>query len=303
MLHMVLRDVLTLTLFLALPLPAAAQPDPLAQVQAAEKQIASGDLDGAISALEQIVAAAPKSFDARLMLGRALDLHGRHPAARVQLEEAVKLASDEQRNTALTSLGISYAFESKPEEAARYYQRAFDAFVQADDRPAAAGIANALARIYLESGDLQKAEEWYKTGYEMARKIEGLPAAQAVLWEMRWHHALARIAARRGNKPAADEHVAAVKAAFDKGLPENQRTAYPYLLGYVAFYSKDYRTAVSELLKGDQNDPFVLGLIAQAYERLGERERAAEYYRKVMSSPAHNINAAFSRPRARTFLR
>ena len=280
-----------------------AQPDTLAQVQQAEKMIASGDLLGATAALDKIVAAAPKSFDARLVLGRALDLDGRHAAARRHLEEAVKLATDEERNTALTALGISYAFESKPDEAARYYQRAFDAELQADDRAGAAGLANGLGRIYLESGNLQKAEQWYTTGFEMAKKIPELPAAQTALWEMRWHHAVARIAARRGNQAAAREHAEAAKALLDKPGLDNQRIFYPYLLGYIAFFAKDYRQAVDELAKGDQADPFVLGLIAQSYQKLGDRTKAGEYYRKVLGVTTHSINSAFARPLARSFLR
>lgn len=279
------------------------QPDTLAQVRQAEKLIASGDIRGAIAALEKTVAAAPASFDARLVLGRALDLEGKHDAARRHFEEAVKHADDDERNTALTSLGISYAFESKPDEAARYYQRAFDAQLQADDRGGAAGLANALGRIYLESGNLQKAEQWYTTGYEMAKKVPELPAPQAALWEMRWHHALGRIAARRGNQAAAAEHAAAVKTLLDKGGNDNQRVFYPYMLGYIAFFAKDYKGAVDELLKGDQNDPFVLGLIAQSYQKMNDRPKAEEYYRKVMASTAHSINAAFARPLARAFLR
>ena len=282
---------------------ALAQPDAFSQVQQAEKLIASGDIPGAIAALEKTVAAAPASFDARLVLGRALDLHGRHEAARRQLEEAVRLANDEERNTAQTALGISYAFESKPDQAARYYQRAFDAELQADNRGGAAGLANALGRIYLESNNLQKAEQWYTTGYEMARKIPELPASQAALWEMRWHHAQGRIAARRGDKVAAAKHAAAVATLLDKGGNENQRVFYPYLLGYIAFFAKDYQHAIEELVKGDQNDPFVLGLIAQSYQRLNERAKAEEYFRKVMASTAHSINSAFARPQARAFLR
>ena len=280
-----------------------AQPDVTGQVQAAEKQLDSGDLAGAAATLHKAVTAAPKSFDARLLLGRVLDLQGSHDAARLQLEEAVKIAPDDERNNALTALGISYAFQSKPDDAARYYQRAFDAEVQADDRAGAAGLANGLGRIYLESGNLGKAEEWYKTGFEMARKIPELPAAQAALWEMRWHHALARLAARGGKRAAAEQHAAAVKAALAKGVPENQRSAYPYLLGYMAFYAKDYRNAVTELMQADQNDPFILGLIGQSFERLGDRDKAGEYYRKVIASTAHSINAAFARPAARAFLR
>ena len=284
--------------------PALAQPPALsAQVQEAEKRLSSGDVAGAAAALEKIVAASPASFDARLLLGRALDLEGRHRDARVHLEQALKLAPDAERNDALTTLGISYAFESKPDEAARYYQRAFDADVQADNRAAAAGRANALGRIYLESGNLEKAEQWYTTGYEMARKIPSLPASQAALWEMRWHNALSRIAARRGQREAARKHAGEVKALLDRGGNENQAVFYPYLLGYIAFFAKDYKGAADELLKGDLDDPFVLGLIAQSYQRLGDRAKAEEYFRKVLAIPSHSINSAFARPQARAFLR
>ena len=289
------------TVFLATTL--SAQQAAPAQVQDAEKLLSEGDVAGARAALEKIVAANPSSFDAHLALGRALDLDDRHADARTHLEQAIRLATDEQRTAALTALGISYAFESKPDEAARYYQRAFDADVQADDRAAAAGRANALGRIYLESGNVQKAEQWYRTGYETARQIPGLPAPQAALWEMRWHNAMGRVAARRGQAKAAQEHAAAVKALLDRGGNDNQAAFYPYLLGYIAFFAKDYRRAIDELGKGDLSDPFVLGLIAQSYARLGDRARAEEYFRKVLAIPTHSINAAFARPPARAFLR
>jgi tetratricopeptide (TPR) repeat protein len=223
--------------------------------------------------------------------------------ARKHLEEAVRLAREDQRNGALTALGISYAFESKPDESARYYQRAFDAEMQADDRAGAAGLANALGRIYLESGSLPKAEQWYTTGYQTAKKIQGLTPGDSNLWEMRRHNAFGRIAARQGRIAAAKEHADAVAALLAKGLNENQRAFYPYLLGYIAFFAKDYRQAIDELMKGDQSDPFVLGLIAQAHERLNQRDAAAGYYRKVMAITTHSINSAFARPKARAFLR
>jgi tetratricopeptide (TPR) repeat protein len=287
-----------------LAMPTVAQKTVSAELQDAEKLLSSGDVAGAAAALQRIVAASPSVFEARLPLGRALDLEGRHADARVHLEQALRLASDdEQRTDALLALGISYAFESKADEAARYYQRVFDADIQADERGAAAGRANALGRIYLEAGNVQKAEEWYKTGYETAKKIPGLPSQQATLWEMRWHNAMGRIAARRGQRDAALKHAAEAKSLMDRGGNENQAVFYPYLLGYIAFFSKDYKGAVDELLKGDQQDPFVLGLIAQSYQRLGDKARAEEYFKKVMAIPSHSINSAFARPMARSFLR
>jgi len=283
---------------------ARAQQGATGPTAEADRLLESGDIKGAISSLDRLVRASPRSFEARLALGRALDLDGRHGDARRHLEQALKLApTEEERTDALTTLGISYAFEAKADEAARYYQRAFDDDVQRNDRSAAAGRANALGRIYLESGNLQKAEQWYTTGFETSRKIPELRASQAALWEMRRHNALGRIEARRGNRAAANEHVAAVKGLLDTPGLENQRVFYPYLVGYIAFFAKQYQQAADELLRGDQSDPFVLGLIAQSYEKLGDRAKAGEYYRKVLAMPVHSINSAFSRPPARAFLR
>ncbi len=268
----------------------------------AQKMIQSGDVAGAVTFLEKVVAGAPQSAEAHLALGRALDLDGKNKAARQHLEQAISLSTNVTRTQALAAMGVSWAFEAKADEAARYYQRIFDAQMQANDRGGAAGSANALGRIYLESGDLAKAEQWYRTGYETAKQIPELPANQAALWAMRWHHALGRLAARRKNAAAAAEHAAQVKALLEKVDSDNQRPFYPYLLGYIAFYAGDVRRAVDELLQGDQRDPFVLGLIAQAYEKLGDRVKAREYYEMVMAVPSHSINTAFARPKARAFL-
>ncbi len=281
------------------PQPADETKQSLAEAQ---KLIRAGDVNGAVALLQKTAAAAPQSQPVHLALGRALDLKGDHKTARRHLEQAISLATDATRSQALAAMGVSWAFEAKADEAARYYQRIFDAQMQAKDRGGAAGTANALGRIYLESGNLDKAEQWYRTGHETAKQVPELPAEQIALWEMRWHNAQARIAARRKNAAAAAKHVAEAKAWLDKSGNEAQRVFHPYLVGYVAFHAGDYKQAVDELLKGDQTDPFVLGLIAQAYEKLKDRAKAREYYEKVVATANHSINAAFALPRAQTFL-
>lgn len=75
--------------------------------------------------------------------------------------------------------------------------------------------------------------------------------------------------------------------------------SYPYLVGYVDFYLKDYAGAIAELQKADQEDPFILLLLAQAYEKSGKAASARDYYRKVLASTSHAVNNAFARPVAR----
>ena len=50
-----------------------------------------------------------------------------------------------------------------------------------------------------------------------------------------------------------------------------------YLQGYVAFYGGDYKTALEELLKANQNDPFIQCMIGQTHEKLADRDKALEY--------------------------
>jgi tetratricopeptide (TPR) repeat protein len=273
-----------------------------ALVEEGQKLLRDGDVEQALARFKDAVAAAPDLFDAQYGAGRAFDLVGDHRAARYHLERAITLAPDDARNQALSAMGISYAFEARADDAARYYQRVFDAQIQADDRPNASATANAIGRIYLESGNLRKAEQWYRTGYETGKKVSQQPAAAMALVEMRWRNAMGRLAARRGDRKAALAHAGEAKAQLDAGGNAGQQPFYPYLLGYIAFYARDYRGAVTELAQGDQDDPFVLGLTAQAYEKLGDKVKAREFYTKVMASPAHSINAAFARPRARAFL-
>jgi tetratricopeptide (TPR) repeat protein len=67
----------------------------------------------------------------------------------------------------------------------------------------------------------------------------------------------------------------------------------------VALYSGDYQKALTELQEADQRDPFILSLIARTYEKMGEKAKAAEYYKRVLASTAHNPTNAFARPLAK----
>jgi tetratricopeptide (TPR) repeat protein len=284
------------------PAPAAAAAaNPL--LEAAENHADSGRHAEAFAAYTKVLASDPQSVEAQLGAGRALDFLGRHAEARRHYAKAIEAAKADARAQALSAMAISYAFESNAAEAAGFYQKLFDERMAAGNPSGAAGTANALGRVYLETGDYANAEKWYRTGYETSKQIAGLEPAQRDLWLMRWHNAQSRIAARRGNAAEARKHAESLNEILAKGQNEGERPQYQYLLGYIALEAGEPDRAIADLEKGNLTDPFVLGLIGRAYEKNGDAANARAYYTKVLAAPAHSINSAFARRWARAYLK
>ena len=285
--------------------PVAAQPaaTPHPLIKEADGLVAEGKLADALAVYRKALAADPKLVEAHLGAGRTLDLTGQYAEARRHFATAIEVAPPAVKVQALNAMAVSYAFESKAQEAASYYEKVISERMAQANPSSAAGTANAIARVYLEAGDPGSAEKWYRTGYDTSKQIKDLTPAQTQLWELRWLNAQARIAARRGDAARARTHATAMKTLLDQGQNEPERPQYQYVLGYVALEAGDYDAAIVDLEKGNLSDSFVLGLIARAYEKKGNAAKATEYYRKVMAATGHSINTAFAQQWARKFLK
>ena len=281
----------------AAPAPVPGSPDDL--VQQGEKLTREGKFDDALALYQQVLDKAPDLYRAHLGIGTALDLKGNYTDAREHLAKAIESAPEDSKPQAWRTMAISYAFEGNAYKASELELKVFTARSAKNDSVGAAEICNELARIYLESGDPDHAEKWYRMGYETISNKPELSDADKNLWLFRWESAQARVAARRGQAEAAQQHVAAAKVALDKANNPDQLKFYPYLTGYVAFYTGDYRNAIVELEKADQHDPLILALLGQAYEKTGAAAQARDYYQKVLEINIHNPTNAFARPLAK----
>jgi tetratricopeptide (TPR) repeat protein len=285
--------------------PQASQPaqsktaEAMELVKQGQKLSGAGKEDEAIALYQRALELDPDLYDPQLYMGVALDLQGKYPEAHQHLAKAIELASEQQTTQALRVMAVSYAFERNTDKASEYERRAFDLQSNWKKYDDAAGTANELARIYLESGDIDNAFQWYQTGRQTGLKKPNITEAEKDLWTFRWEAAEARIAARRGNKQEAQQHLAVLKSILDKNDNPDQARFYPYLAGYVALYTEDYKTAIAELQKAEQKDPFVLCLLAQAYEKSGDKAQAVSYYQQVLTINLHNPSNAFARPLAK----
>lgn len=280
--------------------PAGQQPPPPEFVRQGQQLMREGKLDEALALYRQVLQSSPDSLPANNAAGVVLDLMGRGEEARKYFARAIESAPTPQAKAgAQRAMAMSYAFEGNCRKTVEYEQQVFDSYVAAKDFFQQGETANEAARVCIDSGDLDTAYKWYKTGHDTGLREPDIKPDRVDLWEFRWEHAQARIAARRGNPAEARKHVAAAKAALDKGTNPQQAQFFPYLAGYVAFYSGEYKAALEELQKANQNDPFIQCLIAQSYEKLGDLEKAKEFYRKAAATIAHNPPAAYARPFAK----
>jgi Flp pilus assembly protein TadD len=273
----------------------------------ASQAMRDGKTAEALTAVKKELEANPNSSQAASMM----DNLGATADARKVFQRAIDSAADPRaKANAHRAMAMSYAFDGDCKNTAKYEQMVIDFWKtqeQTDPQNAfyqEGEMANEAARVCIDAGDLETADQLYRKGTELGLKEPEPKKNPASLWNFRLEHGLGRIAARRGNKAEAAKHVAAARKILDedKTMASAQERFYPYLVGYVALYTGDFKTAEAELTKATQannNDAFMLCLLGMTYERMGEKDKATETYKKAAASiqpGGHNPPAAFARP-------
>jgi len=282
----------------AQPAPRPEQPE---FVRRAQELARGGRLDEALAVYQAELKTSPNSIAANNGAGVVLDLLGRTKEAKTYFHRAIELAeTPAAKANARRALAMSYAFDNDCANTTKYEELAADYWASVPDYVRQGEAYNEAARVCIEAGALDDAEKLYLRGQEAGLKEPDISPARVALWKFRTEHALSRLAARRNQPEVAKKHVAAARALLDANaeMAKDQEIFFPYLTGYVALYGGDAKTALAELRKARQDDPFIQVLMAQAHETLGDREQADALYRKAASTTAHNPPAAFAQPLA-----
>ncbi len=288
--------------------PASKQQSP--HLQQALELIKADKPAEALAAVKRELAENPTSGPA----ANLLDTLGATKEARAVFEKRIDAAPDAAAKAAAQrAMAMSYAFDGnhkaalKLEEQVIAYWKSREAAEPQNAFYQQGEMANEAARVCIDASDLDAAEKWYRKGSELGLKEPEPKTHPKSLWDYRLAHALGRIAARRGDKVEAQRQITIARGILDADpkMGKQQERFYPYLVGYVALYTGDLKTAEKELTKatlstGSQNDPFFAYLLAMTHEQLGQKDRAMELYRKSYSlATAHNPAAAYARPNAR----
>ncbi len=278
------------------------QPNAPEFLREGQKLVRAGQLEEALALYRREIEKNPANTAALNSAGVVLDLLGRTAEARQYFQKSADAAADEQgRAVAWRQMAMSYAFDNDCANSARYGRMLYDYWLKRGNHFAAGEAANEVARVCIEAGAFDEAEKLYRLGTEVGLQEPNISAERRALWQFRLEHALARLAARRGQKELAWKHVAAARKLLDDNpeMAKQQEPFFPYLAGYVALYTGDAQGALAHLQKANQNDPFIQCLMGMAYEKLGQQDNAMACWRRAAQTTAHNPPAAFARPYAR----
>ncbi len=272
------------------------------------------DVDGAVETLREVVRVKPRYGKAQHNLGLALRKKKLLPEAAEALREAARLQPDHPETqyflgVTLLALGeldgavraLREACRLRPSHAESFAQlglalekngergEALTAYREAlrlgatDPFP-----ARNLAKLLATQGDLTGALEAYRAALGLA------PADVATLREMTWFLCTCPDTGIRDARRAAQTVESAL--ATHPGAGDLWET-----LGFARFYADDFAGAVQALQKGLElgvASPAATGfLLAMSYHGLGERERAADWFRR--SSAGLDGGGSSSDPRAR----
>ena len=155
-----------------------------------------GKLDDALDLYRKTLQISPNSVPANIAAGSVLDLIGQSEEAREYFAKAIQVAeTPEHKAMAQRAMAMSYAFEGNCKKTVRYEQQVFDYYGSVKNFFQQGEIADEAARVCIDSGDLDSASRWYQVGHETGLKEPEIKPARQDLWEFRWEHAQARIAA------------------------------------------------------------------------------------------------------------
>jgi tetratricopeptide (TPR) repeat protein len=280
------------------------------ELRQASALLRDGKTQEALAAVRRELQANPASTGA----ANLLDVLGENADARAVFQRAIDgAATPSAKAAAQRGMAMSYAFSGDCGNAVKYEELVIAYWItreQAEPQNAfyqQGEMANEAARVCIDSGDLATAEKYYRRGRELGLKEPEPRTHPASLWEFRTAHALARLAARRGNASEAARHVSAARRILDGDpkMAEDQERFFPYLTGYVALYTNDLRKAETELTKAlaipdNATDPFMNYLLGLTYEKLGRAGQARDTFMKAYDlARGHNPPAAFVRPTLR----
>jgi tetratricopeptide (TPR) repeat protein len=266
----------------------------------AELLLKMGKFDASIEQYRKALGVDQNFVNSHLGIATALMYQDKPSDAAAELQKLTEKArTDGERRTALFGQTVVAADRGAMPEALTLVDKQYALGEKTKDVPAMAGDLQLKGILLAESGKAADAQAQFDRALKM---IEDSMLSDAIKNNARaGHHqnlALVSLAKKdyRAAQSHADQFLKGVEASAN---PAQVRQAHG-LLGRVALEQKQYDAAITELGKGNQQDPAVLYRSCLAFEGKGDHAKAKEFCSKAAEfNSLPQINYALVRVRAK----
>ena len=273
--------------------------DPNPYDSLAELYLKMGKFDDAITQYRKALSIDQNFINAHQGIGMALLYQGKAAEASAEIEKINgKARNDGERRTGLFALTVVDVDSGKWDKALADVDQQYALGEKSGDVPGMTGDLQLRGNILLEMGKYDDAKAQYEKGLKMT---EDSSLSDAIKENARLfhHYNLARVAlGKKDLTTAKSEAEAFWKGNEARNNPAQMRQAHQ-LMGLIALEMKEFDKAVSELKQANQQNPYDLYRLCQAYSAKGDGASAKEACGKAAnfnSLPA--IQYAFVRAKA-----
>ncbi len=223
-----------------------------------------------------------------------LNFLGRYEEARAELRQMYSEAKDDGwRRTALTATALSFIDEGDFDRGVEQYEKQYALAAAIGDTSAMAGdlVLMGFALVEVEGREKEALAK-----FERATKMvqaSSLPEGTRALNRLGFLFNSSRAYVAMGDVDNARAQAEEYRARIEAGGNQLQGKASHQLFGLIALEERKYALAVEELGQANQQNPYILFFIGEAYAGSGDRARAREFYGK-----AAHFNGLNSSPQA-----
>ena len=265
----------------------------------AELLLKMGRFDESITQYRKALAIDPNFINSHQGIAAALMYQGKPDAAAAELQKITdKARSDAERRTALFGLTVVDVDRGKLDAALAEMDKQYALGEKTNDVPAMTGDLQFKGNIMLEMGKPDEAKALFERGLKMTEE-SNLSQEIKDNAKLFHHYNLARVALGKKDMTTAKIEADAFNTGTESLKNPFQTKQAHELLGMIALERKDYDAALAELQQSNQQNPYDLYRLCQAYQGKGDKAKAKEFCTKAAAfNSLPQLNLAFIRTKA-----
>ena len=265
----------------------------------AELLLKMGRFDESIAQYRKALAIDSNFINSHQGIAAALMYQGKPDEAAAELQKITdKARSDAERRTALFALTVVDVDSGKMDKALEEVDKQYTLGEKTNDIPAMTGDLQLKGNILLEMGKPDEAKALFERGLKMT---EDSTLSQEIKDNAKLfhHYNLTRVALAKKDLTTAKTEAESFRKGTESLKNPFQTKQAHELLGMIALEAKDYDNAVAELQQANQQNPYDLYRLCQAYQGKGDMGKAKESCTKAAAfNSLPQLNLAFIRTKA-----